>query len=49
MQAVRQLESIFDGIVCKYNDDDTVKQIERLKQGSVMHCFVNRQGKSNAE
>ena len=27
IQAVRQLESIFDGIVCKYNDDDTVKQI----------------------
>ena len=41
MQAVRQLESIFDGIVCKYNDDDTVKQIERLKQGQCDALFLS--------
>ena len=41
MQAVRQLENIFDGIVCKYNDDDTVKQIERLKQGQCDALFLS--------
>ena len=45
IQAVRQLESIFDGIVCKYNDDDTDKADRKIiNRGSVMHCFCQQTG-----